>query len=127
MKTAFFVAVISIVCIISACQKEKIGTGTNIQDLFYLENQGAKMPILVEGNINSGVILLWVHGGPGGTAIGFQNDENISTRLEPQYAMAYMDQRAAGVSQGNTPARATVESKLAAAGLDVEIMVEAAV
>lgn len=31
------------------------------------------------------------------------------------------------VSQGNTPARATVESKLAAPGLDVEIMVEAAV
>ncbi len=33
----------------------------------------------------------------------------------------------AWVSQGHTPARATVESKLAAAGLDVEIMVEAAV
>ena len=33
----------------------------------------------------------------------------------------------AWVSQGNTPARATVESKLAAPGLDVEIMVEAAV
>jgi len=31
------------------------------------------------------------------------------------------------VSKGNTPARATVESKLAAPGLDVEIMVEAAV
>ena len=33
----------------------------------------------------------------------------------------------AWVSQGNTPARATVESKLAAPGLDVEIMVEAAI
>jgi enamine deaminase RidA (YjgF/YER057c/UK114 family) len=33
----------------------------------------------------------------------------------------------AWVSQGNTPARATVESKLAAPGLDVEIMIEAAV
>ena len=33
----------------------------------------------------------------------------------------------AWVSKGNTPARATVESKLAAPGLDVEIMVEAAV
>jgi enamine deaminase RidA (YjgF/YER057c/UK114 family) len=31
------------------------------------------------------------------------------------------------VVQGRTPARATVESKLAAPGLDVEIMVEAAV
>jgi enamine deaminase RidA (YjgF/YER057c/UK114 family) len=33
----------------------------------------------------------------------------------------------AWVSPGNTPARATVESKLAAPSLDVEIMVEAAV
>jgi enamine deaminase RidA (YjgF/YER057c/UK114 family) len=33
----------------------------------------------------------------------------------------------AWVAQGNTPARATVEAKLAAAGLDVEIMVEAAI
>jgi enamine deaminase RidA (YjgF/YER057c/UK114 family) len=32
----------------------------------------------------------------------------------------------AWVVQGHTPARATVESKLAAPGLDVEIMVEAA-
>ena len=35
--------------------------------------------------------------------------------------------RDAWVSPGNTPARATVESKLAAPGLDVEIMVEAAI
>ena len=33
----------------------------------------------------------------------------------------------AWVVPGQTPARATVESKLAAAGLDVEIMVEAAI
>jgi enamine deaminase RidA (YjgF/YER057c/UK114 family) len=33
----------------------------------------------------------------------------------------------AWVEQGHTPARATVESKLAAPGLDVEIMIEAAV
>jgi enamine deaminase RidA (YjgF/YER057c/UK114 family) len=33
----------------------------------------------------------------------------------------------AWVVQGHTPARATVESKLAAPGLDVEIMVEAAI
>ncbi len=33
----------------------------------------------------------------------------------------------AWVPQGHTPARATVESKLAGTGLDVEIMVEAAV
>ena len=86
-----------------SCQKEKIGTGTNIQDLFYLDNQGAKMPILVEGNISSGVVLLFVHGGPGGSAIAFQDDEYITAQVEPKYAVAYWDQRAAGGSQGSTP------------------------
>ena len=86
------------------CQIEKVSVGNNIQDFFYVENQGAKMPVLVEGNIDSGVIVLWVHGGPGGTAIGFQNDTYITQQLEPKFAVAYWDQRAAGGSQGsNTP------------------------
>jgi pimeloyl-ACP methyl ester carboxylesterase len=86
---------------VTACQKEDIGSGTAVQDLFYVENRGAKMPVLLEGNIDSGVILLWAHGGPGGTAIGFQNDEFISAQVEPKYAVAYWDQRAAGGSQGS--------------------------
>ena len=89
--------------LLASCQKEKISSGTAISNLFYVENKGAKMPVLVEGNINSGVIVLWVHGGPGGTAIGFQNDENSTTLLEPSYAVAYWDQRGAGGAQGNGP------------------------
>jgi pimeloyl-ACP methyl ester carboxylesterase len=99
----YFVIILLFLATIQACQIEKIGVGTNIQDQFYVENQGAKMPVLIEGNIDSGVIVLWVHGGPGGTAIGFQNDAFISELLEPKYAVAYWDQRAAGGSQGTTP------------------------
>ena len=86
---------------ILSCQKEKITIGTTVQDLFYVENDGAKMPVLVEGNTASKVMVLFVHGGPGGTGIGFNNDENISTYLEKNYAVAYWDQRAAGTAQGN--------------------------
>jgi pimeloyl-ACP methyl ester carboxylesterase len=85
---------------IVSCQKEKISLGTNVQDLFYVESDGAKMPVLVEGNTASKVIILFVHGGPGGTAIGFNNDEKSTAYLEPNYAVAYWDQRAAGTSQG---------------------------
>ncbi len=87
-----------------SCQTESISIGTNVQDYFYLDNQGAKMPILVEGNTASGVMVLWVHGGPGGTAIGFQNDKNSTQYLESNFGVAYWDQRGAGGSQGsNTP------------------------
>jgi pimeloyl-ACP methyl ester carboxylesterase len=86
------------------CQKETVSVGPNVRDYFYLENQGAKMPVLVEGNTASGTMVVWVHGGPGGTAIGFQNDENSTKYLETNFGVAYWDQRAAGGSQGsNTP------------------------
>ena len=93
------------VCVLTflpGCQKETVSIGNNVQDYFYLENQGAKMPVLVEGNTASGTIVLWVHGGPGGTAIGFQNDEFSTKYLEPNFGVAYWDQRGAGGSQGSS-------------------------
>jgi pimeloyl-ACP methyl ester carboxylesterase len=102
MKKSFLI--LSIFVAVFACKKEEISIGTNVSDLFYLENQGADMPVLVEGNTASKVILIFVHGGPGGSGIAFNNDENISKILEAKYAVAYHDQRAAGNSQGgNTP------------------------
>ena len=95
-----FIFSLFLLCILS-CQKEKITINTSIQDLFYVDNDGAKMPVLVEGNTASKIIVLFVHGGPGGTGIGFNNDANISNYLEKNYAVAYWDQRAAGTSQGN--------------------------
>jgi pimeloyl-ACP methyl ester carboxylesterase len=86
---------------IASCQKEKITLSKKAQDLFYVENSGAKMAVLVEGNTASKVFVLFVHGGPGGTAIGFQNDEHISSTLEVKYAVAYWEQRGSGISQGN--------------------------
>jgi pimeloyl-ACP methyl ester carboxylesterase len=92
-----------------ACKKEEISNGAMVSDLFYLENQGAKMPVLVEGNTASKVILIFVHGGPGGTAIGFNNDENITKIVESKYAIAYHDQRSAGISQGSATSKLTLE------------------
>ncbi len=85
----------------ASCQKEKISIGTGVQNLFYVDNKGAQMAVLVEGNTASKVIVLFVHGGPGGTAIGFNNDDNITNYLESKYAVAFWEQRAAGISQGN--------------------------
>jgi pimeloyl-ACP methyl ester carboxylesterase len=84
-----------------SCQREKISIGINAKDLFYVENKGAKMAVLVEGNTASKIIVLFAHGGPGGTAIGFNNDANITNYLEKNYAVAFWEQRAAGISQGN--------------------------
>ncbi|MCI4670999.1 MAG: alpha/beta hydrolase [Bacteroidia bacterium] len=57
------------------------------------------MPVLVRGNFDSDVIILFLHGGAGGTSA--THIEDFSGMVEKEYAVAYWDQRHAGSSQGN--------------------------
>jgi pimeloyl-ACP methyl ester carboxylesterase len=69
-------------------------------DYFYVRNKGADMPVWVTGNTSSDTMILFLHGGPGGnssTAALFP----AFAELETRYAVAYWDQRASGLSQGN--------------------------
>ncbi len=109
MKEFFISTILFFSTFLFSCHKEKISSGNLISDFFYLENKGAKMPVLVEGNIDSEVILIFVHGGPGGTAIGYENTPDISRLLESKYAIAYHDQRAAGISQGSNTEKLSVD------------------
>jgi proline iminopeptidase len=71
-------------------------------DFFFLVNKEAKMPVVVRGNRTSDVFLIFVHGGPGGTAlqkIGLP----VFNQLERSYATVFYDQRSSGSSQGNSP------------------------
>jgi len=83
-----------------ACQKEKITIGTNVFETFYLDNAGASMRILVEGNTASHTFLIIVHGGPG-TGSFVYDTQYISQNIENKYAVVFWDQRDAGASQGN--------------------------
>ena len=58
------------------------------------------MRVLVEGNTESGTLLLFVHGF--GANSLFYNTDYISKHIEDKYACAYWDQRNAGASQGNS-------------------------
>ena len=87
--------------VIVSCQKEKITMGTNVSETFYLDNDGASMRLLVEGNTSSHTFLIFVHGGPG-TGSFFYNTDYITQNIENKYAVVYWDQRNAGASQGNS-------------------------
>jgi pimeloyl-ACP methyl ester carboxylesterase len=84
---------------LTACQKEKITLSERAEDLFYVINKGASMPVLVEGNTKQKAIILVVHGGPGSDAMLAMNGSWMDT-LEQRYAVAYWDQRNAGNTQG---------------------------
>lgn len=100
MKQVLLIVIISyLFC--TSCQKEKISVGTQVSETFYVENNGASMPVLVEGNTASRVFLIFVHGGPGASSLIY-NTDYISQHIENNFAVVYWDQRNAGASQGNS-------------------------
>jgi proline iminopeptidase len=69
-------------------------------DYFFVRNRGADMPVWVTGDATSDTIVLFLHGGPGGdaaTASLFPAFQQLGER----FRLAYWDQRASGLSQGN--------------------------
>jgi pimeloyl-ACP methyl ester carboxylesterase len=94
-------------------------------DYFFLENDGAVMPIWVNGNIASGVFIITVHGGPGATSghefplsFGFQY-------LEEDYAVVYWDQRMSGMAQGDpAPETLTIDQHIEDLDMVVQIIKE---
>jgi pimeloyl-ACP methyl ester carboxylesterase len=77
--------------------------GPSEGDLFFLRSKDADMPIWVRGNTESGTFVLFLHGGPGSSALAQAGLHGLG-ELEKQYAIVYWDQRASGSSQGNVEA-----------------------
>ncbi len=90
---------IYILCLFAliSCQEDMFREG----DFFFLISKEAKMPVIVRGNRSSGVFIIFVHGGPGGTALQKVGLPAFN-ELEKSYATVFWDQRASGSSQGNS-------------------------
>jgi len=82
------------------------------KDYFWVERNQAIMPVWVEGNVESGVFIIFNHGGPGSSgtlesiieaypANGQFEHESPFEILESKYAIVYWDQRHSGLSKGS--------------------------
>jgi len=92
-----FLAVCLLFC---SCATALLETTFKGGDWFYFENTGAIMPVWVNGNIQSGIFIIYLHGGPGGNLIDAATT-NTFKELQKNYAVVYYDQRGSGTSQGN--------------------------
>jgi pimeloyl-ACP methyl ester carboxylesterase len=93
------VYILIIITIMASCKKGVVHLSTDADEIFWLSNKGADMPVWVKGNTASKIMILFLHGGPGDGSYryaGFQTDQ-----LWLHYAVAYWDQRDAGAAAGN--------------------------
>ena len=88
-----------LIFLLAACQKEVITISAKANDVFYVNNAGASMRVLVEGNTASHNYVLIIHGGPGASSFVYQTSR-IRRNLEDKCAVVFWDQRNAGASQG---------------------------
>ena len=82
------------------CSKDELFSDQSRHDL-WLIHEGAELPIVIEGNTNSKLFLILLHGGPGSTAQEFNaGSQPFTDVLEEDYALVYYDQRNSGLARG---------------------------
>ncbi|MFL5786525.1 MAG: alpha/beta fold hydrolase [Flavisolibacter sp.] len=102
MKNYIFNILLSFMLIVvfTGCKKNFTGLSATANEIFWVTNNGADMPVWVKGNMRSNVMILIVHGGPGDGAYSFSDYE--TSALREKYGVAFWDQRNAGASSGNS-------------------------
>lgn len=95
VKKTGWMFIVAVVMIIAGCEDHAY------DDFYYLRYKGADMPVAVRGNISSGVFIVFMHGGPGGSTYP-EKAYGMFAETESHFAMVYYDQRASGNSQGKT-------------------------
>lgn len=95
MKNRLFL-LLTVFLIMTSCTRNE----TDDFKAFFFRNDGADLFVEINGNIDSNVFILFLHGGPGGGSFGY-NQGYASDKLEEEYAVVYLDQRGNGASQGN--------------------------
>jgi pimeloyl-ACP methyl ester carboxylesterase len=93
---------IAMIALVTVSCSDDVHLSTNENDFYNLEIDEAWIPVMVRGNTKSGVILLYVQGGPGYPSIDYAQVDYPSWKntVEKDFAVAYYDQRGFGNKQG---------------------------
>ncbi len=82
-----------------SCGKEGYEfSNQHTEELFWVTYQESTMPVVVSGNSASDIVILKVHGGPGGSSVQEFQAADWVEAFENDYLMAYWDQPFAGYS-----------------------------
>lgn len=71
---------------------------TDYRARIYVRNNGADIPAHIYGNVASKKLLVYLHGGPGGSGSEYRDRSTIA--LEEHFGVVYTDQRGQGAAHG---------------------------
>ena len=102
MKNNFKIYIILFISALafSGCSPDPKPDGNQIDNYYFVKIGNVGLPVRICGNINSDIAIVFVHGGPGGTAQG-ERAFSYWKEIEKYYKVIYYDQRASGFTQGN--------------------------
>lgn len=95
------IKIISIVLLfLTACNPDPKVDAGQLDNYYFVKVGNIALPVRLCGNINSDIAVIYVHGGPGGSA---QSERGIIywKEIEKYYKVVYWDQRGSGITQGN--------------------------
>lgn len=93
----------------AGCSPDPKPNGNQVDNYYFVKVGDVALPVRVCGNINSDIAIVFIHGGPGGSAQG-ERANVYWKEIEKYYKVIYYDQRGSGVTQGNVkPSEMTIE------------------
>lgn len=95
------ILLVPFVFLLSGCDDEP-ELSAKANDFYHIEVDDAYLPVMVRGNTSSGILLLYIQGGPGYPSIDFATIDypQWKNTIEKDFAVVYYDQRGFGNKQG---------------------------
>jgi len=99
-KIYLYIMVVASLLAIS-CSTDQVTPDGKLERQVFVDVGGAILPVMIAGKNTSDVAIVFVHGGPGNSGQLFRKFKGLYD-LEDHYKMIYYDQRASGMTQGNS-------------------------
>lgn len=100
IKYSIYFVLLLLITAITCCSPDPKPNGDQVDNYYFVKVGNVALPVRVCGNINSDIAIVFVHGGPGGSAQG-ERAFSYWKEIEKFYKVIYYDQRASGFTQGN--------------------------
>ncbi|MCP4125074.1 MAG: alpha/beta hydrolase [Bacteroidetes bacterium] len=101
MKNLNTYIIVILALALASCSTDHVTPDGKLERQVFVDVGGAILPVMIAGKNTSDVCIVFVHGGPGNSGQLFRKFKGMND-IEDHYKVIYYDQRASGMTQGNS-------------------------